>query len=597
MNDDHNNVFINRTPLVEGNSELREPQREGYLEIARQVAAGTLDQEIGIVLPVGCGKSGLITLTPFAYNARKVLVVAPNLKIYKQLADEFDPAKPAMFYQARKVLDGGPYPEPVPIREDRVTLSDLEVADVVIANIQQLQGDDNQWLEQFPDDFFDLVIIDEGHHNVTESFERLRQRFPEARFASFSATPRRADGQLMAGTIIYSYPVRRAIEAGYIKRLSAIVLNPKTLKYVRNEDGKEIEVPLEEVIRLGEEEASFRRSIVTSQETLTTIVDASIGALLRRRKETDDDRHKIIASALNYQHCIQIVEAYRARGLRADYIHSKETSQDEAKLSKLERHELDVIVQVRKLGEGFDFKYLSVAAVFSIFRSLSPFVQFVGRIMRTIVPNDADHLQNRGIVVFHAGANVARRWDDFRDFSDADQEYFDELLPLEGLDFKDAEELEVTPRRRAVDGTEIREQSEIGLEEIPLIEMSDRAKEALRMLEEEGLRPNRLERIHVTKFRQKQAALSMLDPRVKTATGQILAEQEINPEGRELDKKRLGKTNFVVLKSAIDSQIFTHLGRGGGQRKELSQAEYDRIDAVFSELVQAAVQEVFEEES
>ena len=481
--------------------------------------------------------------------------------------------------------------------ESRVTLSDLEVADVVIANIQQLQGDDNQWLEQFPEDFFDLIVIDEGHHNVTDSFERLRQRFPEARLTNFSATPGRADGQLMAGTIIYSFPVRRAIEAGYVKRLSAIVLNPETLKYVRNEDGKEVEVSLKEVIRLGEEEASFRRSIVTSQETLTTIVDASIGALQRRRKETDDNRHKIIASALNYHHCIQIVEAYRARGLRADYIHSKESNQDKGKLAKLDRHELDVIVQVRKLGEGFDHPYLSVAAVFSIFRSLSPFIQFVGRIMRTVVPNDADHPQNRGIVVFHAGANVARRWNDFRDFSHADQEYFDELLPLEGLEFKDASELEVTPGRRPVDGTEIREQSEVGLEEIPLIEVSDRAKEALRILEEEGLRPNRLERMHVTKFRQKQAALSMLDPRVKTEAGQILSERSIKPQGRELDKKHLGKTNFVVLKSAIDKQISTYLGRGAGQRKELSQEEYNRIDAVFAELVDAAVRDVFGEPS
>jgi superfamily II DNA or RNA helicase len=43
-----------------------------------------------------------------------------------------------------------------------------------------------------------------------------------------------------------------------------------------------------------------------------------------------------------------------------------------------------VIVQVRKLGEGFDHRYLAVAAVFSVFSSLSPFVQFVGRIMRVI---------------------------------------------------------------------------------------------------------------------------------------------------------------------------------------------------------------------
>jgi superfamily II DNA or RNA helicase len=103
--------------------------------------------------------------------------------------------------------------------------------------------------------------------------------------------------------------------------------------------------------------------------------------------------------------------------------------------TRLENHELDVIVQVRKLGEGFDHPYLSVAAVFSIFSNLSPFVQFVGRIMRVIVQNSPGHLLNQGTVVFHSGANIARRWEDFQQYSEADREYFDQLLPLEGLDF------------------------------------------------------------------------------------------------------------------------------------------------------------------
>jgi hypothetical protein len=91
---------------------------------------------------------------------------------------------------------------------------------------------------------------------------------------NFSATPLRADGQLMANRILYSYPIVSAIRAGYVKRLKAVVLNPRTLRYVRSEDGQEIEVSLDEVRRLGEEDADFRRSIVTSAETLNTIVDA-----------------------------------------------------------------------------------------------------------------------------------------------------------------------------------------------------------------------------------------------------------------------------------------------------------------------------------
>jgi len=173
---------------------------------------------------------------------------------------------------------------------------------------------------------------------------------------------------MMAGKIIYSYPVREAIQAGYVKRLKAVLLRPETLRYVRTDTGKEVEVSLEEVRRLGEEDADFRRSIVMSKETLNTIVDASILELRRRRAETGDSRHKIIASALNYAHCIQIVETYRQRGYRADFIHSKENSTaNDSVLKRLTNNELDVIVQVRKLGEGFDHKYLSVAAVCSIF--------------------------------------------------------------------------------------------------------------------------------------------------------------------------------------------------------------------------------------
>jgi superfamily II DNA or RNA helicase len=254
----------------------------------------------------------------------------------------------------------------------------------------------------------------------------LKEQFPGARIVNFSATPERTDGQIMAGRVVYSYPIFRAIQEGYVKRLKAVQLNPRTLRYVRREDDQEIEVTLDEVRRLGEDDADFRRSIVTSRETLNTIVDASIRELERLRTATGDNRLKIIASALNYHHCQQIVEAYRARGRRADYVHSREGSvANKRVMQRLESHQLDVIVQVRKLGEGFDHRFLSVAAVFSIFSNLSPFVQFVGRIMRVIQQNAPGHVLNQGVVVFHAGGNIARQWTDFQTYSEADREYFE----------------------------------------------------------------------------------------------------------------------------------------------------------------------------
>ena len=294
-----------------------------------------------------------------------------------------------------------PYPEPVEIRGQTTNRADLEEADVVLTNIQQLQGEENRWLQNLPDDFFELILFDEGHHNVAQSWNTLKAKFPAARIVNFSATPLRADGQLMAGRILYSYPVFRAIQEGYVKSLKAVVLNPNTLRYVRREDGQEVEVSLDEVRRLGEQDADFRRSIVTSEETLNTIVDASIRELDKLRNAAGETRLKVIASALNYEHCRQIVEAYRARGRRADYVHSRENGPaNQRVMQRLENHELDVIVQVRKLGEGFDHPLLAVAAVFSIFANLSPFVQFVGRIMRVIKQNAPGDVLNHGTVVF-----------------------------------------------------------------------------------------------------------------------------------------------------------------------------------------------------
>jgi len=600
-----NNPFQTREPAIEGNPRIRTPQQEAYEALIAFAQSGEeTERETGIVLPVGCGKSGCITLAPFAFRATRTLVVAPGVGIAQQLHDDFDPARPDMFYIKCNVLSGQPYPEPAEIRGTTTNRSDLEEADVVITNIQQLQGTENRWLQELPKDFFDLILFDEGHHNVAASWNTLKAAFPEARIVNFSATPLRADGQLMAGRILYSYPVFRAIQEGYVKRLKAVVLNPRTLRYVRREDGQEIEVSLDEVRRLGEEDADFRRSVVTSAETLNTIIDASIRELHKLRQSTGETRLKIIASALNFEHCRQIVEAYRARGQRADYVHSREDgAANQRVLQRLENHELDVIVQVRKLGEGFDHPFLAVAAVFSIFSNLSPFVQFVGRIMRVIEQNAPGHVLNQGVVVFHAGANVARRWGDFQQYSEADQEYFDQLLPLEDLEFGSAGELQLEPERRGCVGADrfdVRGQSGVQLEEIPLIRDDADAVAALKLLQKKGYTSaevreafEELEPVPVTKVRQRQAKRGGLDMRVRTETGRILNELGVNPEGRELDRQRLGKTNFVVLKSAIDRHVNAAVGHREGERRDFTRAELEQIEREFGAIVEQAVREVF----
>ena len=593
------NPFQTRDPNIIDNAMIRTPQKETFAHLVEFAGDAGEEREVGIVLPVGCGKSGCITMAPFAFKSKRTLVIAPGTNIADQLQKDFDPTKPDMFYIKCKVLDGQPYPEPVVIRGTTTNRGDLDEADVVLTNIQQLQGETNRWLDALPADYFDLILFDEGHHSVAATWENLKRKFPDAKIVNFSATPLRADGQKMAGRILYSFPIVRAIIEGYVKRLKAIVLNPTTLRYVRRLDNREVEVDLAEVRRLGEEDADFRRSIVTSEETLNTIVNASIRELERIRKESGDKRHKIIASALNFEHCRQIVEAYRARGQRAEYVHSKEAGDANKKIiTKLHNHEIDVIVQVRKLGEGFDHPYLSVAAVFSIFSNLSPFVQFVGRIMRVIVQNDRAHVNNQGTVIFHAGANIARQWEDFQDYSDADKEFFDQLLPIEELNFKSAKEISIQPRLPAPAAVDVRNQTAVTMEEIPLVADDPEVAKALAVLRDRGVSPDEysraiLEPVPTTKVLKRQAARASLDMRVRNEVGRILGSRELNHVGRELDKKHLGKTNFVVVKAAIDKKVNESVGRSANERSEFTAQQLNQIDANFDTLVRYAVNEVF----
>src|SRR5437867_1982763 len=125
------NQFQLITPNIAENSNLREPQRRAFEAIQKHFTDGGSEREIALVLPVGCGKSGLITIAPFAVGARRVLVVAPGLRIAQQLYEAFDPTHEKFFYKKCAMVTGSEYPEPAEIRGAKTNRTDLDGADVV----------------------------------------------------------------------------------------------------------------------------------------------------------------------------------------------------------------------------------------------------------------------------------------------------------------------------------------------------------------------------------------------------------------------------------------------------------------------------------
>lgn len=248
------------------------------------------------------------------------------------------------------------------------------------------------------------------------------------------------------------------------------------------------------------------------------------------------------------------------------------------------------------LGEGFDHRYLSVAAVFSIFASLSPFVQFVGRIMRVIKQDAPGDPLNYGSVVFHAGANTVRAWEDFKDFAEADQEWFKlltEQVPVGDEPAREVDPTDEMARERDPDAVHITEPGTVTLEELPLLS-DERLKETLTDLlsagysaDDIGRAAKLLEPIPVTKQARRQASRMLLDETIKTRAGKLVREHGLNPEGRDLDTRHLGQSNWVIVKAAIDKKANAAVGRGPKERSELSQAEIDliaeRLDGIIAE--------------
>jgi excisionase family DNA binding protein len=403
---------------IGGNPQLREPQKEAHEAAAEHFAQhGT---PAIIQLPVGCGKTGVAAILPFGLSHKRTLIIAPNTTIREGLYADLNISNASCFWKKAGVLDSftaGPFTALVD--GPKANMDDCVNSHIVVANIQQLASSADRWLSQFPDDFFDLIIIDEGHHVAAESWQKVVRSFPQARFVSLTATPFRADNKDLLGELIYRYPFARAMLNGYIKHIVSASAHPAEITFTARGD-TEI-YSLEQILEL-KEEAWFRRGVALSDECNRHIAEKAAEKVQVLRAATGFP-HQIAASAMSIDHADQIRAIFEEMGLQAESIHSNlPDDRKSAVFAKLRNNQIDVIVQVAMLGEGFDHPPLSIAAIFRPYRSLSPYIQFVGRVMRTVDLNDPNSPNNQGFVVSHVGLNNEEQWDEFRDLDTQDQQ-------------------------------------------------------------------------------------------------------------------------------------------------------------------------------
>lgn len=416
--------FVDAEAEITENLALREPQREAYEALYEYFKKG--GKRAIIQIPVGCGKSGVVAIAPFGISKGRVLVIAPNLTIKDELKDALDVTnRQKCFWRRMSVLTEAQMAAgPLVSTLEAGNISVSEKSHFVLTNIQQLGTNADKWLNRFPEDFFDMVIVDEAHHSAADTWEAATNRFKDAKVALLTATPFRGDRQEVKGDRIYRYSFRSATIKGYVKRLKATYVAPSALTFTEKDGAKTY--TLEEVMKMKEKDW-FSRGVALSEVCNANIVNASLEKLEKLRET--GTRHQLIAVACTVRHAKQIRALYEERGYRTEVIYA-ELEDDEKKriIRELKNGTLDCIVQVQMLGEGFDHPKLSVAAIFRPFRSLAPYIQFVGRILRVIVQNYPSHPDNYGHIVTHLGMNLDERLKEFKEFENDDQTFWEGVI-------------------------------------------------------------------------------------------------------------------------------------------------------------------------
>lgn len=593
---------------IEDNLSLREPQREGYLRTAEHFGEGK--NKAIVQIPVGCGKSGLAALFPLGIAEGRVLVIAPNIQIKEGLYEAMDITnKPKCFWRKTSVLsDSQMKAGPFACTLDSGNITVADKSHIVITNIHQLATSLDKWLHQFSRDYFDMIIIDEAHHSAAESWKTVLDYFPEAKVIHLTATPFRSDRKEIDGELVYRYSFRSATLKGYIKRLKASYVAPKQIRLEFTDDKGGV-YSLEEVTKLKDEDW-FSRGVALAKPCNQHIVDASLEKLEELR--ASGTRHQLIAVACSINHAREIRSMYAERGFVAEIIHSKQTQEEKDEVLKsLKNGTLDCIVQVQMLGEGFDHPLLSVAAIFRPFRSLAPYVQFVGRIMRVVVQNDPTHPDNLGHIVTHWGMNLDQRLKEFQEFEKDDEVFWQKVV--------NGEDPEIPTRVRTGDTrlspnespVTVRDEIVQGLFEEDFTSLEDQhkiddLKERLKLL---GLDPSQAEEI-VKKSRQSamiekpaaadypvqpQRELEEARKRVKEQGDRLakilLNHVELSMEGREIPTKYTtlgltGRTNFICAIMMVNNEINKRLGK---DREKCSTEDFrailDSLDTITNTLV------------
>ena len=202
--------------------ELRSYQKEAVASILSEWECG--HKKTLLVLPTAAGKTVCFVNVADRQvkKGRRELLLAHRGELLDQAAD--------------KVMEITGTPVAV---EKAESSSRDSMLPITVASIQTISRPDR--LEKFPEDHFQDIIVDEAHHCMSDTYQRVLQHFPKANVLGVTATPDRADQKSLGeyfDSKAYEYTMMAAVKDGYLCPVKAQMVPLKlSLKDVNISNG------------------------------------------------------------------------------------------------------------------------------------------------------------------------------------------------------------------------------------------------------------------------------------------------------------------------------------------------------------------------
>lgn len=270
---------------------------------------------------------------------------------------------------------------------------------IQVASIQTITHPANQCM--IDDLKFDFIIIDEAHHAVANSYQKLWEYCPDAKKLGVTATPWRMNNSGFAqifDAYIPSMSIKNFIQKGWLA----------TYQYYSIPTSSELVKSIES-IREFDIEGDYKNS------ALVEVCDTSkIRAQLYDSYEKNVLGKKGIIYSISREHSEHICLQYRSRGVAIENIDSKTPAKVREKVIQAFRNsEIDIIVNVDIFSEGFDCPDIEFIQLARPTKSLVKYIQQVGRGLRKNGDKKCIILDNVGMYSRFGLPDEERDWESF----------------------------------------------------------------------------------------------------------------------------------------------------------------------------------------